>query len=247
MPKFLDGIQWYNEQGELTYALSPLDLAFSTASWKTIKWLSTNGVIKNFYNIGDEKIITLTNGKSLKCTILGFNHDETPNGDKLGATFGAITAFNGGKYPMNETNSNSGGFTSSSFKNSTMTTILQLMPQDLKDKMAIVKKSAAMNVDFSSSFTSKIWPFAEVEIDGTSEAPYKDEGKQYEYWKTVKDGTISADRIIQIYPGGGAGQNWWLRSSDIQTGSKYKYISDTGEIKSANATSDFYFIFGFCM
>ena len=168
----------------------PADL--NDADWATIALLSQNGTISDYYNVGDEKTITLSTGEQVTLVIMGFNHDDLSDGSgKAGVTFGMKNLL-AAEYSMNATNTNAGGWNYSDMRTSTMQTLFSQRPPELQAMIKRVnKKSTSGNTSTAITTTSdKLFLFAYVEIDGITSAGYADEGEQYEYWQTVKDGTV---------------------------------------------------------
>lgn len=220
---------------------------FADSDWATIAELSENGQAQAFFSVGDEKTISLTTGEQVTLVILGFNHDDLTSGGKAGMTIGMknVLATN---YRMNDTNTNVGGWDESEMRTSTMATLLSQLPSDLQGVIKQVNKKATAG-DASTSITTsadKLWLLAEVEVDGTTEAGYADEGEQYEYWKTVKDGTVAADRIKYSSNGGGSALDWWLRSPFLGDRNYFWFINLLGYVgyfgHYSNGVS-----FGFCV
>lgn len=130
-----------------------------------------------------------------------------------------------------------------------MATLLTQLPSDLQSVIKQVNKKATAG-DKSTSITTsadKLWLLAEVEVDGTTSAGYADEGEQYEYWKTVKDGTVAADRIKYLSNGSGSANAWWLRSPSVSGSSAFRYIDSAGGVSSYSAYSARGVSFGFCV
>ena len=96
--------------------------------------------------------------------------------------------------------------------------------------------------------SDKLFLFSEVEIDGTTSSGYASEGEQYEYWKTVKDGKTSADRIKYLSNGGGSASFWWLRSPYVSYDHTFRHIILTGAVvNSGGASIPNGVSFGFCI
>ena len=130
-----------------------------------------------------------------------------------------------------------------------MATLLSQLPSDLQGAIKQVNKKATAGGASTSITTSadKLWLFAEVEIDGTTSAGYADEGEQYEYWKTVKDGTVAADRKKYLSNGSGSANIWWLRSPNVSNSNIFRYINSAGNVSSNSANYTYGVSFGFCV
>jgi hypothetical protein len=224
------------------------DFSFGKASWSDIAALSESGSADKYFSVGDEKTISLTTGEQVTLVILGFDHDDLTGGGKAGMSIGMKNLL-ATKYRMNATATNEGGWDESEMRTSTMATLLSQFPSDLQSVIKQVNKKATAG-GASTSITSsadKLWLFAEVEIDGTTSAGYADEGEQYEYWKTVKDGTVADDRKKYLSNGSGAASYWWLRSPDVSSSSVFRYIASSGSVGIIGAYVTYGVSFGFCV
>lgn len=224
------------------------DLSFSKASWGQIAALSEGGSASKYFSVGDEKTIELTTGEEITLVILGFNHDDLASGGKAGITIGMKNLL-ATRYRMNSSNTNAGGWNNSEMRTTTMQTLLAQLPSDLRNSIKQVNKKATAGGASTTITTSsdKLFLFSEVEIDGTTTAGYADEGEQYEYWKTIKDGTIAADRIKYLSNGGGSANYWWLRSPYVSNSYYFRYIASTGNVNNSGASNTGGVSFGFCV
>ena len=221
---------------------------FADSDWATIAELSENGQAQTFFSVGDEKTISLTTGEQVTLVILGFDHDDLTGGGKAGMTIGMKNLL-ATTYRMNATATNEGGWDESEMRTSTMATLLSQLPSDLQGVIKQVNKKATAGGASTSITTSadKLWLLAEVEVDGTTSAGYADEGEQYEYWKTVKDGKVAADRIKYLSNGSGSAHIWWLRSPYVSNSTYFRTFTSTGTVGSNGANFTRGVSFGFCV
>lgn len=224
------------------------DFSFEKASWSDIAALSESGSADKYFSVGDEKTISLTTGEQVTLVILGFDHDDLTGGGKAGMTIGMKNLL-ATTYRMNATATNEGGWDESEMRTSTMATLLSQLPSDLQGVIKQVNKKATAGGASTSITTSadKLWLLAEVEVDGTTSAGYADEGEQYEYWKTVKDGTVAADRIKYLSNGSGSANYWWLRSPNVSSSTYFRNFSSTGSVNVILASGTRGVSFGFCV
>lgn len=224
------------------------DFSFEKASWSDIAALSESGSADKYFSVGDEKTISLTTGEQVTLVILGFDHDDLTGGGKAGMTIGMKNLL-ATTYRMNATVTNEGGWDESEMRTSTMATLLSQLPSDLQGVIKQVNKKATAGGASTSITTSadKLWLLAEVEVDGTTSAGYADEGEQYEYWKTVKDGTVDADRIKYLSNGSGSANIWWLRSPNVSNSSYFRLFNSTGGVGNVVASGTRGVSFGFCV
>lgn len=229
-------------------AFSTTRFTFATAEWGDISRIAAEGGAQKYFNVGDEKTVELSTGKVITLVILGFNHDDLTSGGKAPITIGMKNLL-ATRYRMNSSNTNAGGWNNSEMRTTTMQTLLGQLPSDLQAVIKSVDKKATSGSQSTAITTSsdKLFLFSEVEINGTTTAGYADEGEQYEYWKTVKDGKMSADRIKYLSNGGGSAINWWLRSPSVSVSTHFRCINSTGGVRSDGASYTFGVSFGFCI
>lgn len=222
---------------------------FANTSWKDIDIVSRAGLAEDYFAVGDEKTIELTTGEQITLVILGFNHDDLSDGSgKAGITIG-MKELLATTYRMNATRTNAGGWDESNMRTSTMATLLSRLPSDLQAVIKQVNKKTTDGNGSSSITTSadKLWLPSMVEIIGTTMAGYAEEGEQYEYWQTVKDGTVEADRIKRLSNGTGDAKVWWLRSPQINSTYYWYQIDYAGFLVLGSPTSLWGVCFAFCV
>ena len=240
---------WSNFSALITEAAPPTTHSFATDTWEEIQQACLDGTYKTVYHVGDTKDITLTTNEVITVAILGFDHDDLATGTgKAAMTIGMVNLLSA-TYRMNATPTNEGGWDESEMRTSTMATLLSQLPSDLQGVIKQVNKKATAGGASTSITTSadKLWLLAEVEVDGTTSAGYADEGEQYEYWKTVKDGTVAADRIKYLSNGSGSANYWWLRTPNVSNSYNFRSISSNGNVYGSNASSTYGVSFGFCV
>lgn len=222
---------------------------FGEMSWDKIAEISESGSASTRFAVGDEKTIELSTGEQITVVILGFDHDMLSEGaGNAGITIGMKNLLRT-PYVMNGINVNDRGWIGSEMLNSTMPKLFSQLPNDLKRVIKeVIKKSTAGNSGTSITTSSnKLWLLSLVEIDGNNLAGYRDEGKQYEYWKTVKDGTVMANRIKYINISEPTPFDWWLRSASITSDTEYKFVNYNGEDLDGMARTSKGVSFCFCV
>ena len=211
---------------------------FATDSWETISAACKDGSYKTVYSVGDTKDITLSTGETITVAIMGFDHDDLSDGSgKAPITLG-MTELMATTYRMKSTDTNAGGWDESEMRTSTMAMLLTQLPSDLQSVIKQVNKKATAGDKSTSIITSadKLWLLAEVEVDGTTSAGYADEGEQYEYWKTVKNGKKDSDRIKKKSNGSGSLSDWWLRTPSLNYGSTFRKFGSGGYLAYGTAS-----------
>ena len=245
--KIGDGSTHWNDLD--TFVTKPKP-TFAESDWTTIAEESEKGNAQKYFAVGDEKTIVLTTGEEITLVILGFNHDDLTSGGKAGITIG-MKELLATRYRMNSTSTNAGGWDESEMRTTTMQTLLRQLPYDLLAAIKSVNKKATSGGTSTTIKTSsdKLFLFSEVEIDGTTTAGLAGEGTQYEYWKTVKDGTVAADRVKRLSNGGGSANAWWLRSPRLTDRAIFLYVLSSGDLRPAgsDASNTYGVSFGFCI
>lgn len=228
---------------------------FSTASWDYISTVSANGTAKSVFSVGDEKDIMLSTGEIITVVILGFDHDDLSDGSgKAGITIGMKNCLET-KYPINKSATSKDHWDSCTMRTTTMATLFSQLPSDLQNVIRSVDKKATSGGSSQDIIISsdELFLLSAIEITGDTISPGNlagniDEGWQYEYWRTVKDGTVDTDRIKYLGQDGSS-FSWWLRSAFVRALGRFFYsVSSFGDINSSSATSNNLGVsFAFCV
>ena len=181
--------------------------------------------------------------------IVGFNHDDLADGSgKAGITFGMKDLYLTTP-PMNSSTTNAGGWDECQMRTSTMQEIFNNLPDELQAVIKTVNKKATSGSQSTSITTSqdKLWLYSEVELDGTTESGYKDEGTQYEYWQSHN---TDSDRVKRIDNGRGpegGDDDYWLRSPITVSSSAFRTITSGGVVSSYYSGGSCGVCFCFCI
>ena len=230
---------------------------FAACSWAEIKAVAANGH-KNtsnqwcitrdgaeevWWDIGDEKDITLSDGETITLQIYDFLHDDKPDGTKAPLTIGMKNLM-AATQNMNASATNVGGWESSLMRTTTMPVVFDKLPSDLQAIICEVnKKTSAGNLSTDIIISAdKIFLFSQIEVDGLMNAVYKDEGKKYPLF------TSYASRIKKLANGIGSANTWWLRSPNKEFVRSFKMVTSTGNTNDYKDARDKYGVaFGFCI
>ena len=232
----------------------------NNATWAQVKQASASGVASNYWAVGDTKQITM-NGKvsdgltlsnySTYVYIIGFNHNSSVEG--TGIAFGGFkTAASGGIdvalcdsgydtnktsgqwFNMNNSNTNSGGWSSSRMRSTTLPLVKSALPSDLQAVLkttSIYSDNTGGGSDVASYVTAtqdELYLLAEFEIFGArtyANSAERNHQQQYAYYvagnskiKYRRDSTAtavfwwersayatSANAFCLVYTGGTAG------------------------------------------
>ena len=201
-----------------------------------------NGDIHRKVSIGDQVTLSL-NGTDYAFDIIGFNHDtltdtaaygeETATG-KAGITFQMHDLF-ATYYPMNSSNTNSGGWKSSAMRTSTMATMKGYMPAEWQTAIKPVNKVSGTGGGSSSgteTTSDECFLLAELEIyDPTYKyiRSVSGEGTQYAYYKA---GNSKVKNMTNNYA-----YHWWERSPYSGNGNSFCFVYMDGTASYSNPTT----------
>lgn len=231
---------------------------FAECSWTEIKAVAANGhknasnqwcITRNgaeevWWDIGDEKDITLSDGETITLQIYDFLHDDKTDGTKAPLTIGmknlmATTA------KMKSRSTNVGGWEESEMRTTTLPAVFNKLPSVLQAIICEVSKKASAGNKSTDVLMSadKLFLFSEVEVDGTTDTVYKDEGTKYPIF------TTSASRLKSLANGTGIKDFWWTRSPVVRGTWGFCIVTNyTGYVDDNYGSSEPHGIcFGFCI
>lgn len=245
--KIGDGTSKWNE---LEYFAKQPKITLENSTWAEIAEIANAGRAPLVFNVGDEKKITLTTGDEITLVILGFNHDEyydevNDEDNTSPITFGMKHCL-ATRYPMNSTNTNTTGWENSQMRVSTMATLFNQLPADLRAliKPAYKYTSAGNKSTTIKSTKDKLFLLSDREVTGTDAATYSNEGEQYAYFKQDNS---NERRIKGLDNGNGSACIWWLRSPTVDYVSYFRCVSSYGNVGYYYASTAYGVSFGFCI
>lgn len=229
---------------------------FVACSWAEIKAVAANGyknssnqwcITRNgaeevWWDIGDEKDITLSDGETITLQIYDFLHDDKPDGTKAPLTIGMKHIMEA-TAKMNNTDTNVGGWEESQMRTATLPAIFDKLPSALKAIICEVsKKTSAGNKSTNIVITAdKLFLFSAVETGAKDDGVYLSEGTKYPVF-TYEDTRIKSKRNE---PGGY--WNWWLRSPYVDDATEFQEINYYGHASEYMAGYNEGVAFGFCI
>ncbi len=235
-------------------------------SWSDIKKISDAGQASNYWAVGDTKTITI-NGKmgatplsnlSIDVFILGFDHNSSVEGSgkihfQIGKLSGKMvglidSSYNNissasGKFTMNKSSTNSGGWASSHMRKTvlgsdssptspTENTLLSALPSDLRAVMKAVTKytdNTANGGGNTSSFvtatTDYLFLLAEFEVQGArsyANSYEKNYQAQYAYYSSGNS------KVAYRHSATGSTAWWWLRSPRYNDSTRFCHVDTDG-------------------
>jgi len=219
------------------------DYATISDTWDEIAEAESDGTYLTKYHVGDTKTITFsTNGTNSVTTymrIVGFNKDAITNGNGSTAKITWILKHTPASAKMNSTNITTGGWEDCELRTFLVSTIFASFPSELKTLIKAVDKTY---YDYGTTSTltvsDSIWIPSQRELNYAN--PSETSGPIYDDVYAT-DSNIS--RAI-TNTSGTYGVSYWLRTANNAT--TFKIMYSTGTINSANASSGYNYIFGFC-
>ena len=206
------------------------------------------GDIHRKVSIGDQVTLSL-NGTNYAFDIIGFNHDTLTDANaygkatatgKSGITFQMHDLF-ATAYPMNSTNTNSGGWKSSAMRTSTMPLMKGYMPTAWKTAIKPVNKASGLGGGSSSGMetvSDSCFLLAEIEVFGSATNSVSGEGTQYAYYKAGNSKVKNTESYAY---------HWWERSPYFGNGNSFCLVTMDGAATFSNPTLRPLIAFAFCV
>ena len=188
--------------------------SFATDSWETIqKAVQTGNTSK--YNVRDTKEVDL--GTLGTHTVRISNMSECTNGETSETACGFVIEFADiiAMQQFNNTNTNVGGWKSSSLRTYINATIYDALPSELQNIIILTKVISSHGKSDSANLETqdKLYLLARKEIY-SGEHLYdslNSETKQLDIYKNLNVNTTSYNEVIKMYQG--KNTSWWLRSA----------------------------------
>lgn len=194
-----------------------------------------NGDIHRKVSVGDQVTLSL-NGTNYAFDVIGFNHDTLTDPTAYGAATATGKAgitlqmhdIFATSYPMNNSNTNSGGWRDSVMRTSTMATMKGYLPDDWESIIKPVNKVSGIGGS-SSSGTGTVFDncflLSEIEIFGKITYSVSGEGTQYAYYKAgnskVKNQGVSAYAWLERSPRKGDIEDFCIVKNDGRASYNY--------------------------
>lgn len=178
-------------------------------------------------------------GTPYRIDIIGKNHDDLADGTgKAPLTFQMHDCYTI-PYPMNDTNTNVGGWQNCAMRSTHLPAILNLMPAEVKAAIRDVqKKSSAGNQSSSIQTTNdKLFLLSEIEIFGSTTYSFAGEGTQYAYYQAGNS---------KVKNQNGSANSWWERSPYSSDSASFCPVRSRGSAGASYASNLYGVSFGFC-
>ena len=215
----------------------PDPVSFTTDSWQTIQNAVKLGNT-DLYNVGDTKIIELTNFGAHTVRIA--NMSECTNGETSETACGFVVEFadiiNG--YKMNANSTNVGGWKNSELRIYINGDVFSALPSELQNvitKTKVISGHGSTSGETNFETQDKLYLFSRKEIWGESNGETLfQETKQLDYYKnqgmTLEkyDGAIKKMNLTETW--------WWLRSSYSDNNISFLTVGSNGHYDIANSS-----------
>ncbi len=204
------------------------------------------------------KLVTLTNNMTVPVQIVGFAHDDKTAGGKAGITFMFGDAI--AEAPMNQTDTNAGGWEASQMRAYLNGDGMALLPEDLKKVVAPVDKltnnvGETQDVSAVTTTSDSLWLLSAAELCGSIDwysdpsynAVLNAEGFEYQLFRdTAVDSSNANDILVKNYQN--SPDYWWERSPIPSHSGYFLYVnSGGGPDYSVGAGNSFGVVPGFCL
>ncbi|MBR4955185.1 MAG: type II secretion system protein, partial [Clostridia bacterium] len=141
--------------------------SFADNTWAQIINMCQKNEVPATWNVGDTKTMTI-GGTEYNIVIIGKNHDTYSDGSgKAPLTFKLAEVY-GTPAKMNETQTNTTGWSGSAMRNTTMTEILAAMPSEVQNAVKAVDKETLNGTrDGLETTSDKLFLLSEIEVNGS--------------------------------------------------------------------------------
>lgn len=204
------------------------------------------------------KLVTLTNNMTVPVQIVGFAHDDKTAGGKAGITFMFGDAI--AEAPMNQTDTNAGGWEASQMRAYLNGDGMALLPEDLKKVVAPVDKltnnvGETQDVSAVTTTSDSLWLLSAAELCGSIDwysdpsynAVLNAEGFEYQLFRdTAVDSSNANDILVKNYQN--SPDYWWERSPDPIGSGNFRFVDSGGNpYNNGGASYSYGVVPGFCL
>ena len=217
---------------------------------------------------GNSIEVPLNDGTMLDIELVGIFHDDKSDGSgKAGLTFMTSNAYC--NHSMNNASTNAGGWAESDMRAWLNSSVLNSMPEDLRDLIVEVDKPTnnvgrTESGDSVSNTSDRIWLFSQTELYGPIswnqgyDTEYIDtvlnrEGTQYQLFAEAGiEGIATTDKkgVLKKYVTVNGKQelsNWWVRSPTPNREDGFGDVDNGAPDNGGTASAAQGVVFGFCL
>ena len=221
---------------KLFSTLSPL----SSLTWEQIIAIGNSGEdCSLFFSVGDAKDLQLTTNELVPVVIGDFKHNTiTGTSNKAAMAFTFKNCLNT-TYPMNSSNTNSGGWNNSAMRKTRMANILNTFPAELRADGAIkyvnVLASAGGGSTAITTSSDRLRLHSIVELGLSYSYAASGEGTKYAYY-------TSGNRVKTV---GGVASIYWTRSPGTGNSDDFCSVNTSGTANDYHASNSYGVACGF--
>lgn len=217
-------------------------LRLNDCSWEEISMYAQSGMAERVFVPGDTKKITLKDGSEINVRIIDFNHDEDESGQKIPISFESVETLNEDQV-MNDSCSNKGGWEKSKLRSFLNTTILAMLPDDLraviKPCVKLTRTSGASNASLGKTL-DHIFVLSEQEIFGRKIYSGGNEGHWYDWYRQENTEYGKCKQNGE--------RDWrWERSPGRDSTTSFCLVDGVGSADRSGASNACGVSFGFCV
>ena len=221
--------------------LPAVGISAENCTWEELKAIAEAGKGDDYFNLGDTKTITTTDGKTIVMEIVAFNADTKADGTgTAGITWiskGAVAT-----RLMNDIRTNANGWKDSDLRAWLQADFYSTLPSDTKSVITSVNKTYFDKTTRSTlSCEDNVWIPSYRELFGFT--TYKeDSGPVYTNYFTDNSACVK-------YDSEGNGAQWWLRTANWNSEGSFFYVTTSGvaSYNSADSSITDEVVFGFCI
>ena len=230
----------YTLTGAEGYSVYPVQpkANFADNDWSGIISACQDNSIPETWKVGDIKTMTI-GGATYNIAIIGKNHDAYSDASgKAPLTFQLLELY-GTTAKMNDTQTNTTGWSGSKMRKVTMAEILSAMPSEVKDAIKAVNKETLNGTrDGLETTSDKLFLLSEIEVNGSIFFSNNfAEGSRYAYY---------ANGGSPIMNSGKSPATWWLRGPGKSNAIGFTQINMSGYMANGSAEYNSGVVFGFC-
>ena len=216
---------------------APTSEGFANDSWETILEIIEYGNYKDLYNVGDTKVIELTDIGEITIEIAGFDKDELTDGSGYAAmTFitkdALTTAY------MNNRNDDTYSWDNCTMRSRLKTEYLPTFPQIIQDNIKFVNKTYYSSDGDTLSVSDDIWLLSLREVNASTSYAKESTGCIYD--------ELFPDDDSRIKTKDGTTVTWWVRTRNYVR-HRFNYITINGGVNYDAMTQTKNIVFGFCI
>lgn len=221
--------------GNASYYAKWLQGSFSAASWSDIADICEKGKATEYFNVGDEKILTL-GGQNVAVKIAGFNHDELVYDSGYAAMSIVLSTVVDQEY----TNTEAGplSFWNTSNLRTTIDGLYDKLPKDLQLAIKYVRKEYDNGYSNKAYTHDRLWALSSREIGRNQYI--SGSGNKYDLFEWGNNDYLTKFNST-------TGVTYYLRDSMDYGIGRWECINADGSYGSVRTGEAAYLHFGFCI